>query len=215
MFPKQVLSISAFRALWLGQAISQLGDSFYYVVNAFMIKKLTGSAAMVGFNGVLECLPFLLIGPFAGVLADRLDRRRIMIASDLACFLTLLGLGLVVFLRPVPPVEAILATSALMFIARSFFLPSKNAAIPSIVPQDLLLKANAASAFTQNFVPMIGLALSAGVLGILYSISTTWFFLSAILVNSLSFLGSALFVRQLPALRAERTDRPKSAMKEL
>ena len=74
MFRNPLLSIRAFRDLWIGQAISMLGDSFYYVVNAFMVKKITGSDAMVGYNGALECLPYLLLGPYAGVVADRFEQ---------------------------------------------------------------------------------------------------------------------------------------------
>ena len=108
MIPTRVLSHRAFRDLWIGQAVSIFGDSCYYIVNAFMIQKLTGSAALVGVAGALETLPYLFIGPYAGVVVDRVDRKRIMLLSDLTSFLTLALLGATVAgFAGKPPVEAV------------------------------------------------------------------------------------------------------------
>src|SRR5207253_876223 len=93
---RDVLRIRAFRDLWLGQAISQLGDSIYYVAFMFMAQQVTGKIAMVGYVGAMEMLPYLLIGPYAGVLADRLDRRKIMLLSDLTSATALVSFAIVV-----------------------------------------------------------------------------------------------------------------------
>ena len=204
MFPTQALSIRAFRNLWLGQAISQVGDAFYFVVFMFMVKKITGSAAMVGVVGAADTLPYLLAGAYAGVLADRIDRRRIMLASDLVSGAILLAFSLMVLFSGAPPVWALVATPFLLSMARVFFMPAKSAAIPVLVREDMLMQANALSNMTQTFMPLIGLAMSASVLGVLYSISREWFFLSAILVNAGSFLFSAGYIRLLPAVSPER-----------
>lgn len=90
----QLLRIPAFRNLWLGQAISQIGDALYYVAFMFMVKKITGQNAMVGYIGAVEVLPYFIFGPFTGVLADRIDRRKILLWSDLLCGILLLGLAL-------------------------------------------------------------------------------------------------------------------------
>jgi MFS family permease len=84
-----------------------------------------------------------------------------------------------------------------------FFSPAKSAAIPSVVPAEKLLAANALSAATQNVMPMLGLVLSGSLLGALYAVAPNFFFLSAILLNALSFLASALFIRRLPHLLPE------------
>ncbi len=206
MFRSPVLSIPAFRNLWLGQVISTFGDAFYYVVNAFMIKKITGSAAMVGFNGAIEATPFLLVGPYAGILADRLDRRKIMLVSDLLSFSTLMLLAAVVFATKGPPVEAILVNSALLSCWRVFFMPAKNASIPTLVPADQVLQANAVNTTTQSSSLMISLAVSAVMLGLLYALSGPWFYLVSVIVNALSFLGSAVFIRKLPPIIPERAE---------
>ncbi|HWD40414.1 MAG TPA: MFS transporter [Fimbriimonas sp.] len=200
------LRVRPFRRLWLGQAISQLGDSFYYVVFMFMVKKVTGSSEMVGFVGALESLPFLLFGPHAGVIADRIDRRVVMLASDLASGGFLLLFGLIVWLDGNPPKWALLAIPFLLSTVRCYFMPAKSAAIPALVDADQVLQANALSSMTQTSMPLIGLSLSAGVLSALYLLSPQQFYLSTVGINCLSFLLSAAFIFRLPALRPKRED---------
>jgi len=196
----------AFRDLWLGQAISQLGDALYYVGFMFMVKKITGSDAMVGVVGALETIPYLLFGPYAGVQADRLDRKRIMMTSDLVCgaFLLLFGLSILVFGRPLLPI--LLAAPFMISTARVFFMPAKSAAIPALVPPAGLMKANALSMTTQSFMPLLGLAFSAAVLSQLYSLSASGFYFSVVGLNAISFLGSAFYIARLPKVMPDRTD---------
>jgi len=200
----QILRIRAFRNLWLGQSISQMGDSFFYVAFMFMVQKVTGSYAMVGFVGACETAPYLLFSLYAGVVADRIDRRRIMLASDLLSGLVLVSLAALVWILGQPPVWALLVTPFLLSTVRSFFMPAKNAAIPAIVPEGSLMAANALSAMTQNFVPILSLSLSAGVLSLIYTKSPAMFLICAVLANSLSFFGSAVFVWRLPKIEPDR-----------
>jgi DHA3 family macrolide efflux protein-like MFS transporter len=200
----QILTNRAFRNLWLGQAISQLGDSFFYVAFMFMVQKVTGSYAMVGFVGVCETVPYLLFSLYAGVVADRIDRKRIMLWSDLLSGVVLCMLAALVWVLGKPPVWSLLATPFLLSSVRSFFMPAKNAAIPALVPPSELLTANALSSMTQNIAPVLSLSLSAGVLSLLYATSPALFLICAVLVNSLSFFGSALFVWRLPKIVPDR-----------
>ena len=214
MFPTQALRIKAFRHLWAGQAISQFGDAFYYVVFMFMVAKLTGEPKMVGFVGAAETLPFLLFSAYAGVVADRLDRRKIMLLSDLLCGGVLMLFGALIVFNQHPASWILLVTPFVLSCVRVFFIPAKNAAIPALVPEDMLLKANALSSMTQSFMPLFGLAMSASVLGVLYAISKTWFFVAAIVVNALSFFASAHFVNMLPAIIPDRKDEEKHPLTE-
>jgi MFS family permease len=201
------LRIPAFRNLWLGQAISQLGDSFYFVIFAFMTLKITGSPAMVGMVSALETLPYLVLSAYAGVLADRIDRRRIMLQSDQLSAAVLAGFGLAIyFCHGKPPIWLLMMVAAGLSILRVFFMPARGAAIPALVPENSLMKANSISAATQNIMPLISLSVSAGVLAVLYSISPTWFFLSAVILNMLSFVGSAVFIAKLPEIVPKRED---------
>ncbi|HTQ10677.1 MAG TPA: MFS transporter [Fimbriimonadaceae bacterium] len=199
------LRIPAFRHLWLGQAISQLGDSFYFVIFAFMTLKITGSPAMVGIVSALETLPYLLLSAYGGVVADRIDRRRIMLWSDCSSAgLLLLFSGVVYAHAGMPPVWTLMVTAFSLSVVRVFFMPAKGAAIPALVPNELMLKANSINATTQTVAPLISLSLSASVLAVLYGISPTWFFLSAVLLNMLSFVGSAIYVAKLPPIPPNR-----------
>ena len=200
----QILRIRAFRNLWLGQAISQMGDSFFYVAFMFMVQKVTGSYAMVGFVGACETAPYLIFGLYGGVVADRIDRKMIMLISDLLSGVALWSLAGLVWVLGKPPVWALLATPFLLSTVRSFFMPAKSAAIPAVVPKESLLQANSLSSMTQNLVPIMSLSLSAGVLSLLYSKSPAMFLISAVLINSLSFFGSALFISLLPKMMPDR-----------
>jgi DHA3 family macrolide efflux protein-like MFS transporter len=172
----------------------------------FMVKKLTGSNAMVGYVGAVETLPYLIFGPYAGVLADRMDRKRIMLVSDLLCGSMLLLFAAVVAFSATPPVWLIMVLAFCMSTVRCFFFPAKGAAIPALVPADMMLQANSVSAATQNLMPLIGLAASAGLLSVLYAMSPTWCFLGAVVLNAISFLISAWYIRMLPEIKPDRVD---------
>jgi MFS family permease len=206
MLKQHILAYPPFRNLWLSNTVSQLGDSFYYILNTFMINRLTHQAAMVGFNGALEGLPFLLLSPYAGVLADRIDRRLLMIASDVVCAALLLILGAIVAFKGQPPVEAILVTSLLTCCARAFFHPARNAAIPRVVPEDRVMEANAFCAMTFNFVFLGGLSVSGVILAILFKSSGHSFYLFSIILNALSFVGSAAFLIGLPQIKPAKDE---------
>jgi DHA3 family macrolide efflux protein-like MFS transporter len=170
----------------------------------FMVGKVTGSAAMVGLVSAAETLPFLLFSAYSGVLADRIDRRGIMLISDLASSAVLILFVSLVFFVPTPPAWTMVLTPFLLSCTRVFFMPAKSAAIPALVPESLLMAANSLSSLTQSIAPMIGLALSMSILGTLYALAKGLFFPVAILVNLASFLISAFYVRRLPTIVPDR-----------
>ncbi|RYG39378.1 MFS transporter [bacterium] len=207
-----VLRIRSFRDLWLGQAISQLGDAFYYIVFMFMAKKLTGSDGVVATVGVLETLPYLLFSAYAGVAADRFDRRKVMLWSDIASGAALFGFAAFLVFNPKPPLFMLLVMPFLLSTMRCFFMPAKSAAIPAVVPKNLLQLANSLSSTTQNIVPLVGLALTGGVLTLLWVNSPEYFFLICVALNTVSFLLSAWFIARLPVLKAEQKAQESHAL---
>src|SRR5438034_523125 len=84
-----------FRLLFFGQAISQLGDWFNAVAVYALLLDLTGSATAVAWMMIVQFLPIAIVGPVAGVVVDRSNRRRLMIAADLVRGVLILGLLLV------------------------------------------------------------------------------------------------------------------------
>src|SRR5690349_7262483 len=73
-----------YRLTWMGQVVSEVGDYFNAVAVLALIMEQTGSGLIVSMVFLSRAIPSVLAAPFAGVLLDRLDRKRIMIASDLA-----------------------------------------------------------------------------------------------------------------------------------
>src|SRR5436190_15561095 len=84
-----------FRLLFIGQTISQLGDWFNAVAVYALLLDLTGSATAVAWMMIVQYLPVALVSPLAGVTVDRVDRRRLMIATDLLRGCAILGLLIV------------------------------------------------------------------------------------------------------------------------
>src|SRR5437773_8635196 len=84
-----------FRLLFIGQTISQLGDWFNAVAVFALLLDLTGSATAVAWMMIVQFLPIALVGPIAGVVVDRVDRRQLMIAADVVRGCLILGLLLV------------------------------------------------------------------------------------------------------------------------
>ena len=145
-----------FRWLWLGQVVSQLGDWFNYVALYALLFELTGSATMVAALMVVQFLPIALVGPSAGVVADRFDRRRIMIAADVIRGIAVLGLLLV--RTPSMAWLAFLVT-AVVVGASGFFEPARSATVPMIVRREDLVSANAVSTGTWSAMLAIGASL--------------------------------------------------------
>src|SRR5438093_13383776 len=79
-----VLRDGELRSLWLAEWISDAGNFVTFIALAVYVNELTRSAASVGVALALRSIPWFTIGPFAGVLADRIDRRRVMIWLNLA-----------------------------------------------------------------------------------------------------------------------------------
>jgi MFS family permease len=80
-----------YRYLWIGQVVSEIGDYFNAVAVLALIMEQTGSGMVVSLVFLSRAIPSVLAAPFAGVLLDRLSRKHIMIASDLARAVIVLG----------------------------------------------------------------------------------------------------------------------------
>lgn len=201
-----VLKIRDFRNLWLGQTVSQLGDAIYGLLFLFMVDKITQRPELVGLVAALTALPFLFVSPFAGVLADRMDRRRILLFCDFASAILLGGFALVLVFSPTPPLWSLFVTPFLLSVVNAFFLPARGAAIPTLVPSDQLIAANSLSSATLNLMHTVGLMIAALLLAPLESINPSQFFLIAVLTNLGTFLASAIFVLRLPSLEPRKSD---------
>jgi MFS family permease len=173
-----------FRLLYIGQTISQLGDWFNAVAVYALLLDLTGSATAVAWMMIVQFMPMALVGPFAGVVVDRVNRRRLMIAADLARGCLILGLLLV---RRADQVWIAYVVMAFTIAATAFFEPARTATIPNITSEEELLPANALSSATWSAM----LALGASIGGIVTAIAGRNI---AFVINAASFFWSAFFI---------------------
>jgi MFS family permease len=173
-----------FRLLYIGQTISQLGDWFNTVAVYALLLDLTGSATAVAWMLIVQMLPIALVGPLAGVVVDRLNRRRIMMAADLVRGCLILGLLLV---RRADQIWIAYVVTALTVSAQAFFEPARTATIPNVTSTEELLPANALSSATWSAM----LAIGASVGGVVTAVFGRNI---AFVVNAASFFVSFLFI---------------------
>jgi MFS family permease len=175
-----------FRLLYIGQTISQLGDWFNAVAVYALLLDLTGSATAVAWMMIVQFLPVAVFGPLAGVIVDRVNRRRLMIITDLlrgGLILTLL------FIRRPDQVWIAYVVMAVAVGAQAFFEPARTATIPNVTAPEDLLQANALSSATWSAM----LALGASIGGLVTALAGRNV---AFVVNALSFFASAYFLAQ-------------------
>ncbi len=151
-----------FRALWIGQLLSQIGDSFVIVAILFVINTLTSSPLALGVLAVVATLPQLFLGLIGGVFVDRLDRKRVMIVSDIIRGLAVLVL---LFVQRADQLYILYIVSFVMASVGVFFNPARNAIIPNIVSSEALLTANALMQANQIISVILGASMAGVVVG--------------------------------------------------
>lgn len=187
-----------YRSLWLARVISFFGDWFNLLASAALISSLTGSGAAVSYLFLARFLPLFFASPFAGVIADRFSRRKIMIASDLLRAATVLAFLLI---RSADHIWLFYVLTALQFTSSAFFTPAQSAMLPDLVEREDLVTANALDGFTWSTMLAVG-SMVGGLVAALAGIEVSF------VLDSLTFLLSAWFVARikLPSVSpAERT----------
>jgi MFS family permease len=117
------------RRTWLGQVVSEIGDHFNSIAVLSLTLELTGSGLAVSAVIISRMLPYLVAGPVAGVMLDRADRKRVMVASDLAR----MAIALMFVLIPLWQQQWMLyGFSALLMFSSPFFTSGRSAILPSI-----------------------------------------------------------------------------------
>ncbi|MCY3776041.1 MAG: MFS transporter [Candidatus Aminicenantes bacterium] len=175
---------ASFRYLWFGQIVSLLGDWFNLIASAALLAQLTGSGFAIGGLFAVRMLAPFLISPLAGVIADRCNRKYILILSDLFRAVTVLGFLLV---REPQDVWMLYALTAIQLALGGFFFPARNAILPDIVSARELGTANAINATTWSVMLAFGAALGGLAAGI-------WGIYPAFIIDAVSFVVSAVIL---------------------
>jgi MFS family permease len=176
-----------YRYTWMGQVVSEVGDHFNSIAVLSLALNLTGSGVAVGGVMMARTLPAILAGPVAGVALDRFDRRKIMIASDLAR--AVIAIAFVLVLTHRQQWLLYVLSGALMF-ASPFFTSGRSAILPRITSAEELHTANAMTQTTAWLTLSIGTMLG-GVSAMQFGYA--W----AFVVNALSFVFSAAMIWRL------------------
>jgi MFS family permease len=149
-----------------------------------LLLDLTGSATAVAWMMIVQWLPIALVGPAAGVVVDRVNRRKLMIAADLVRGVLILGLLTV---RRADQVWIAYVVMACTMAASGFFEPARTATIPNVTSAEELLPANAMSSATWSGMLAIGASLGG--------LATAVFGRDvAFVINAVSFFCSAFFI---------------------
>lgn len=177
-----------FRMLWLGQIVSLLGDWFNLIASAALVASLTQSGFAVGGLFVVRMLAPFLASPVAGVVADRFNRKSVLVWTDLLRGVTVFGFLLV---QDASWVWLVYALTAVQLGMSGFYFTARTAILPDIVEPPAVGTANAITSVTWSVMLAVGAAaggLVAGTLGIYpaFVIDGLTFFLSAAFIVRIS-----------------------------
>ena len=189
-----------FRLLYTSRTITGLGTQATEVALLVQARQLTGSTFAVGLLGAVEVVPLVVFGLYGGVLADRFDRRRLMVwcEATLAVCAALLMLNA---LSPRPMIWLLYVIAGLMMATAALQRPSLEASIPRVIPRDQLIAASALMSMSMNVNVIAGAALG----GVLAAGPGPQFVYG---LDTVSFVASFCFlwlVRPLPGATGEHT----------
>jgi MFS family permease len=156
----RVLRNRDFGLLWLGQAVSLVGDGIYLVAIAWLVLDISNEPSALALVGLAWTLPMVAALLIAGVLSDRIERRRLMIAGDLLRFAAI-GAIAALALADAAELWHVIALVVVYGIGEALFQPAFSAVVPDIVPREDWLQANA----VRELMEPIGLRFAGPALG--------------------------------------------------
>jgi MFS family permease len=165
-----------------------MGSWFNTIAVAVLTYRVTGQVSLVAITIAASVLPRVLLAPLGGALADRFERRGLLVALDCACALVAL---LPLLVRGSSSIWLIYVAVVLLQAGACAYNPAQSAYVPNLVPDDLLESANAAYASMRDIGMFAGPALATGILSL-------WGPAAAFLGNALSFVISAGLLLTLP-----------------
>ncbi|MFC4011998.1 MFS transporter [Nonomuraea purpurea] len=189
---RRPLTVAAFRRLWVASTVCAVGGSFSVVAVPAQLFTVTGSSAAVGVAGAVSFAALVVAALWAGALADVMDRRRVLLAahSGLAFTYAALWIQAVLDARSVPVLMVLVACQGLTFAA---IMTTMGAAVPRLVPVELLPAANSLMSLTRYAGSILGPVL-AGVLIPVAGLGTLYLF------DAVALLAVVWAVIKLPPL---------------
>lgn len=176
-----------YRNLWLARVVSNLGDWFNLLASAALITQLTGAGTALSYLFLARLLPFFIMSPFAGVLADRYERRAIMIATDILRAITVLCFLLI---RNPEQIWLLYVLTVTQFVLSALYVPAHSALLSNVVEPDDLVTANALDGFTWSTMLAVG-AFLGGIAAAAFGLTT------AFVIDAATFILSAWYVSRI------------------
>lgn len=176
-----------FKYLWFGSIVSQFGDWFNVIAAAELITRLTDSGVALSYLFLARFLPLFLFSPFAGVLADRFNRKYIMVLSDILRGATVLGF---LWVRDPGDIWYFYLLTVVQFSLSALFTPARGAVLANVVRPGELVAANALDSLTWSTMLALG-AFLGGIVAAFFGAD------AAFVADSLSFLLSAVFISRI------------------
>jgi MFS family permease len=201
-----VLAIRDARALIGASAASQLGDWLFNAALLGYVYSATGSAGWVGAATICRLVPYVLLGPVGGMIADRYDRRTVLLVGDLLRCSLMLALAAVVATDG--PVELVIALTALASAAGTAERPAAMAMLPRMVGESRLAPANALLHTVQDLGVVIGPAIGAILLAVApdavaFLVNGATFAASAALISTMRRRAAPVGMRRIESMRSE------------
>ncbi len=162
-----------FRLLWIGSLIGHTGNWMQQVAQSWLLYELTGSALLVGLNGLIRTVPFLVMSLYAGAIVDRVDRKRLLVWAQAGDLLLTAGLAALIASGHVQ-VWHIYANSVLSSFTGAFQNPTQQALLPHLVPRRDLLGAVGLNSMLRKGTQIIGPALG-GISVAAFGVGNTYF----------------------------------------
>jgi MFS family permease len=184
------LRLHDFRMLWIGATVSLIGDGIYVVAMALQVLQLENRAGTLAKVGIAWALPQVFLVLASGALSDRLDRRHLMIAGDLIRLAAITAIGTLSILD-VLTVPILIALVVVFGVGQALFNPAFSSIIPSIVPEELLIEANALGQFVRPACILVIGPLIGGLL--VGTVGPGW----AFVVDGATFAWSALMILRM------------------
>ena len=201
---KRLFKNKSFLLLWIGQTVSGFGSWIDFVgLNAY-IYKLSGSGKILGFFLLVRLLPALIFGSLGGIMADRFDRRKILLLCDLARGILVLSF---LFIKDL---YLFFIIGFVLSALDKFFAASMGAILPDVVEKEDLLEANSLRRMSSSFITVIGPAIGGLLIGF-------WGYRIVFIIDSGSFFISVLtllFVLS-PAVIKSCEGKPPGIIEEL
>lgn len=178
--PFLALKVPVFRNYLFGSFFSEIGNQMQTVAVAWQVYEMTRNPASLGLIGLANFLPIIMFSLIGGLVADKMDRKKLLLLSQGAQAILALSLFAVSFLHLVNP-YMIYAILVLVATAQSFSIPARQSVIPHLVPKELFMNAVSLGTLQFQSATMIGPAIAGFLIGGV-GVSIVYF------INAISFL---------------------------